>query len=183
MTIVINFLGGPSAGKTLMSALTFAEIKSLHKYTVEQVPEYAKQLIWQNRLEELNNQYQVSTKQYKMIKAIDGKVDFICVDSSLLLGLYYNRTFPDNVCDVTKTDKMIHEKLNEFKNVFIYLERNEEFPFETQGRVHDEKESRIIDQDLLELLKEFNIEYLKVPSCKSSIPMIVKYILNKTKTF
>ena len=44
MTKIINFLSGPSAGKSLMAALVYAELKSMH-YKVEYVQEYAKHLV------------------------------------------------------------------------------------------------------------------------------------------
>lgn len=175
MTVVVNFIGAPSVGKSLMAALTFAELKS-NLVSAELVQEFAKVLVWQSRFEELNNQWYVSNSQYKMLKAVDGKVDYICTDSSLLLGLFYNRFHKDNVCDVNKTERMILGKLAEFRNVYIFLERGD-FPYEAIGRIHTEGESEVIQEQLLQMLDEFKISYLKVKSCKSSIPKIVEYIM------
>ena len=58
-TKVINFVASPSSGKSLMAALVFSELKMMH-FRAEYVQEYAKTLIWQDRLEELANQYNVS---------------------------------------------------------------------------------------------------------------------------
>ena len=69
MTIVVNFVSGCGAGKSLMSALTFAELKMKH-LNVELVQEFAKQLVWENRIDELDNQFLVTKTQYKMIKAL-----------------------------------------------------------------------------------------------------------------
>ena len=55
MTIIINFISGAGAGKSLMSALTFSELKMCH-YNAELVQEYAKNLVWQEKFDELNNQ-------------------------------------------------------------------------------------------------------------------------------
>jgi nicotinamide riboside kinase len=176
-TKVINFVGAPSVGKTTMSALIFAELKHMHK-TAELVQEYAKILVWQQRFEELDNQYQVSMEQYKMLKAVDGKVEYAVMDSPLFVGMFYNRTYETNVCNVEKTEAMILSKMAEFENIYIYLERNEEFPYEKQGRVHNEEQSRQIEKQMLELLEEHNIKYLRVQSSKRSIPMIMEYIKN-----
>ena len=89
-TKVINFIGGSGAGKSTMAAMTFAELKMRH-HSVEYVQEYAKTLVWKELYHELDNQYQVSTEQYNMIKAVDGKVDYIVTDSPLVVGLFYNR--------------------------------------------------------------------------------------------
>jgi len=73
-TKVINFVAAPSSGKSLMAALIFSELKMRH-YKAEYVQEYAKTLIWQNRLEELANQYKVSLVQFYMINSINSQVD------------------------------------------------------------------------------------------------------------
>jgi hypothetical protein len=177
-TKVINFVASPSSGKSLMAALVFSELKMMH-FRAEYVQEYAKTLIWQDRLEELANQYNVSYEQYKMIKSVDGKVDYICLDSPLLLGLYYNIHHEDNVSDITKTEKMILSKMSEFDNIYIFLERNEEFPYETEGRIHNEEQSKVIASELLNLLDEFGIEYRSFKSDKKNVSSILDYILSK----
>jgi nicotinamide riboside kinase len=174
-TKVINFVGAPSVGKTTMSALIFAELKHMHK-TTELVQEYAKTLVWQERYDELDNQYQVSMEQYKMLKAVDGKVEYAVMDSPLFVGMFYNRTYETNVCNVEKTEEMILSKMAEFHNIYIYLERNEEFPYEEQGRVHNEEQSRKIEKQMVEMLEEQMISYLRVKSSKKSIPIIMEYI-------
>ena len=174
-TRVINFVAAPSSGKSLMAALIFSELKMKH-YSAEYVQEYAKQLIWQGRLDELANQYNVSLEQYKMIKAVDGQVDYICLDSPLVLGLYYNRHHPENVCDIRKTERMILSKISEFDNIYIFLERNEEYPYETQGRIHTEEQSRVISQELLQMMNSLGIEYRCFRSDRKNVAAILDYI-------
>lgn len=177
-TKVVNFVAAPSYGKSLMSALTFAELKMLHK-TAELIQEHAKNLIWQGKFEELDCQWAVSREQYKMIKSVDNKVEYAVTDSPLLLGLFYNRHHITNVCDVTKTEEMILNKMEEFNNIYIFLEKNEDFPFEKEGRIHNEEQSKEIDLELKMLMKELGInKYLLVKSCKSNIPKIIDYIIN-----
>jgi hypothetical protein len=175
-TKVINFISGAGVGKSLMSALTFAELKMRHLKT-EYVQEYAKTLVWQRRYEELDNQYQVSMEQYKMIKAVDGAVDYIVCDSGLLIGLFYNRYHKTNVCNVQKTEEMLLRKMSEFDNIYIFLERNPEFPFEIEGRMQDEEESKKIDTQFKELLHELDLPYKSFLSSQQSIPGIIDYIL------
>jgi nicotinamide riboside kinase len=176
-TKIINLIGAPSVGKSVIAASLFAELKMKH-FKAEYVQEYAKMLVWQNRLDELANQYNVSLQQYKMIKAIDNKVDYICVDSPLVIGLFYNRHFPDNICNIEKTEKMIKSKMEEFDNIYIYLQRNTEFPFEKEGRIHTEDEAKIIDAKILDLLNELNIDYKIFKSDRNLIPEMLDYIYN-----
>lgn len=175
-TKIINLVGSPSSGKSLIAALLFTELKMMHKRT-EYVQEYAKTLVWQNKLDELANQYNVTMKQYKMIKAVNGKVEYICLDSPLLLGIYYNRYHPDNVSNIEKTEKMILNKIDEFDNIYIFIERNKKFPYEIEGRIHNENESKEISLYLIDILKEFRIPYKSFRSDKSNIQEMIKYIL------
>ena len=177
-TKVINFVASPSTGKSLMAALIFSELKMRH-YKAEYVQEYAKTLVWQDRLDDLANQYNVSLEQYRMIKSVNGKVNYICLDSPLLLGLYYNRYENENVCNVEKTEAMILSKMSEFDNIYIFLERNEEFPYEIEGRIHNEEQSKVISSQLLALLDEFGMEYKTFLSDKKNVPAILDYILSK----
>lgn len=179
-TKVVNFVSGPSSGKSLSSSLIFGELKMLHK-TSELVQEYAKQLVWQDRIDELNNQYQVSYEQYKMIKAVSGKVEYLVTDSPLVLGLFYNRYHHNNVSNIEKTEEMILQKIAEFDNIYIFLERNDEFKFEKEGRIHGEEESKMIDRKLQELMEEFNFKYLKIKSSRENIPIMLDYILKESQ--
>jgi hypothetical protein len=161
-----------------MSSLVYAELKMLHK-SAEIVPEVAKWLIYREEFEKLNDQYFVSSEQYKQIKALDGKVEYVIGDSGIFSGLYYNRAYKSNMSDIQKTEQMILDKNNEFHNIYVYIVRNKNFPFEKEGRVHTEEESMIIDKEIKYLLDEYNIKYLSVLSDKTSIPTIMNYILSQ----
>lgn len=113
-----------------------------------------------------------------MIKAINGSVNYIICDSGLLIGLFYNRYHKDNVSNIQKTEQMILDKMNEFNNIYIFLERNPEFPFEQEGRLQNEKEAQQIDIGFKDILNEFNLPYKSFISSKDSIPQIIDYILN-----
>lgn len=175
-TKVINFIGGPGTGKSTMAALCFVELKSRH-ISAEYVQEYAKTLIYKKKFDKLCQQYHVSMHQYKMIKAVDGCVDYICLDSPLLLGLMYNRNFDSNVSNVEKTEAMILSKMSEFDNIYIFLERNNAYIFEKSGRVHDENESMNLDVQFKKLLDELKLPYLTVKSDTSNIGQIIDYVL------
>jgi hypothetical protein len=174
-TLVINFVGAPGVGKSLFSALLYAELK-LRGLQIEYIQEYVKNLIWQERFEEINNQFEVSYQQYKMLKAVDGKLDYIVTDGSLLLGLYYNEIFPHNVSNVEKTREMIKAKMGEFNSVYIFLEHGD-FPFENEGRIHTYEESKHISVQLESLIEELELPCLKVKSNIENMSLIIDYIL------
>jgi len=178
-TLYINFVAGPSSGKSTMSALTYVELKSLHK-TAEMVQEYAKMLVYMEDYEMLNCQWMVSYRQYQQLKALKGKVEYVCCDSPLVIGMFYNRYYKDNVSDIFKTEAMIKSKLEELSPcIYIFLERNPDFPFETEGRIQGEEESMRIDKQMKNLLDELGVEYLTVKSGKENVARIIEHILSK----
>jgi hypothetical protein len=161
-----------------ISALVYAELKMMHK-SVEIVPEVAKWLIYKGEEEKLSDQHYVSSEQYKMIKALDGKVDYIIGDSGIMTGLYYNRAYSTkSVSDVIQTEQTIHSMNDEFNNIYVVIERNSEYPFEKEGRVHTEDESKIVDVEIIAMLNEFSIPYKSFLSHKESVRGIVNYILS-----
>lgn len=175
-TKVINLVASPGTGKSVLSALLFAKLKTMHM-SAEYVQEVAKFLIYQEKFDELNNQYNVSKNQYDIAKSIVGKQEWIIMDSPLILGLYYNRAFPNNICNVQKVEKFILNKIDEFNNIYIFLKRNKNHPYEKHGRIHTLEESIQIEKDLELLLNEFNIPYKSFISDVNSIPEIMDYIL------
>lgn len=179
-TIVINLIGAPSYGKSVTAGLIFAELK-IKGYSAEYVQEYVKHLVWKGDLDTIKNQYYVSTEQYKLLKCVDGKVDYIVTDGSLVLGMYYNRTYKDNICDVEKTDKKIREYLGNFNNIYILLEKGD-YPFEKEGRIHSYEEALQIQEGLRELLEELNVDYLRVTSDKVNTSHMIQYIESRSET-
>jgi len=92
MVVIIQIIAGPGAGKTTVAALLFAKMKLCNPtLRIEYVQEYAKKLVWRRDFEALNDQYQVSRKQYMLFDAMKDEVDVIITDTSLLIGLYHNR--------------------------------------------------------------------------------------------
>lgn len=161
-TKIINIVSGPGAGKTTMAAMIFVRLKLLG-YTVEYVQEYAKELVWKKQFRKLNDQFAVSEEQYNRFKAVNGNVDYIVTDGSLLHGLYYNQTNPENLSNVEKTEKYILEFFKDFDNIVIFLERGD-FDYEKEGRIQTEKEAKNVDKELEMLLKEQNISFKKFKS-------------------
>ena len=87
MTKVINFYGGPSAGKSTMAAQLFGIMKA-NRFNVEYVPEFAKDLTWKQS-KCLDDQLYVFAVQHHALYTLLGQVDYIITDSPLLLSLHY----------------------------------------------------------------------------------------------
>jgi len=173
-TYVINIIGGPGIGKTTMSALLFARLK-MKKYIAEYVQEYAKKLVWLKKYDILNDQYKVSTKQYKVLKSMVSEVDFIITDGPLLHGIYYNRENKSNTSNVEKTEEKIKEYYNSFNNINILLIRGN-YEYEQAGRYHTENQAKQIDIELKKILNQLGLEYLEISAEEKNIDQIIKYI-------
>jgi len=166
MTIVINMLSGPGSGKSVMAAELFVKMKKLG-YSVEYLQEYPKQLVWQKKFDQLNNQYYVSLKYYESIFSMIGHVDYIILDSSLINGVWYNENNVNNVSNVVKTRKMILEKYKEFKNINFFIIRGD-YEYQSEGRIESKETAEQIDHEILQILQLENISYVSIHNNNSN---------------
>lgn len=157
MGIVINMLSGPGSGKSTLAAELFVKMKKLG-YKVEYLQEYPKQLVWQKKFERLNNQYYVSQKYYESIAAMIDHVDYIILDSSLINGVWYNRNNKNNVSNIEKTEEMILKRYNLCKNINFFIHRGN-YIYETGGRIESEEVAKVIDKEIIDILKNKQIRY------------------------
>ena len=181
-TFVVNFISGPSAGKTTLSALVFAQLK-IRGYVAEYVQEFAKQLVWTKDYETLNNQHYVSQRQFKLLAQMEGLVDFVVTDGPLVHGLYYNLHNKDNTSNIDKTQELILTSHNHFRNINIFLKRGS-FPYELQGRLQTEEEAKEIDIILKHIIKSHGIPYVSFPADADpqNIERIVDHIISVFKS-
>ncbi len=179
MTKVINIIGAPGVGKTVMASLIYAELKMKH-YSCELVQEYVKQLIWAEDYQTIRNQFTISTEQYKLLRNVNNKVQYIVTDGSLFHGLYYNKEYNENVSDIQKTERAILNYLNEFTNVWIFLKRGD-YPYENAGRIHTFNQSQQIEIGMRSLIKNVANEsdILEIKSDKRNVEIIIDWLLLK----
>lgn len=160
-TRVINIIGGPGCDKSLFSSAIILYL-NLHNKTVENIPDYAKSLVWQKDFEALKNQYQIAQRQFQMIELMDGQVQFLVTECSLPQVLYYNEHYAENICDVAKTRLKILEWYKQHNNVNILVERGDKKYVHT-GRFQDEDQARNIDRALWQTLTRENMKYTVLP--------------------
>lgn len=179
-TVLINLISGPGSGKTTTAAQIFAEMK-IRKLNIEYVQEYAKLLVWTEKFETLNNQYQVSYEQFNIFNSLNGKVDFIITDGSLLHGLVYNVLNKDNTSNIIKTHQSILNWYSKFKNINIFLERDENIPYESEGRLEDIMSAIEIDKLLKIELQKQKIKHTDITVAGIDIAKICDFILEEAK--
>ena len=99
-TVVVNAFGGPGSGKTTACFYVACELKK-KGYVVEYVPEYSKELVWDENWDLLDGSYehqkQILAEQKRRIDRLVGKVDFVVTDAPILFNIIYL-----NDCDEKK---------------------------------------------------------------------------------
>ncbi|WP_300924591.1 AAA family ATPase [uncultured Clostridium sp.] len=176
-TIVINLIGAPCAGKSTLAALIFSKLK-MQNVSCEIVTEFAKDLVWNESLNGLNNQLYVLSEQFYRIWRLQNKVDVVITDSPVLLSIYYNKKQKEeNKITEELFDNLVMECYNKFDNINYFLKRSHKY--QTQGRKHSEQESIQIEKDMLKLYNDFNIKYTETHCSEAMADMIVDNIKKK----
>ena len=168
-SLVINLLGSPGSGKSTTAALLFGEMKK-RGYSVDLVPEYAKELIWEGREATFEDEVYIFAKQNHRVFRLNGKVDFIVTDAPLLQKLYYmpkEFDFSQFVLDV----------VNQYDNLTFFLERKE-FEYETNGRHQTAEESSEVSKIMKEKLLENQIDFQVIPDGKDPVEHILSILKN-----
>lgn len=166
--IVVNLFGGPGIGKSTARAGVFCRMKQLG-HSVEEVHEYAKELVWDGDLARLADQKAVFAEQHKRQRRLAGKVQVAITDSPLLLSCVYA---PRNY--FAEFPAMVAEAVATFDNIDILLERAP--GYETVGRIHDEAQAIAKDGEIKRLLDEGGRPYITVPVGDSTVDSIVAHI-------
>jgi hypothetical protein len=164
MSIIINIMAGPCAGKSTLASELFTTMKKLG-YSVENTQEFPKVLAWDGNSEAIRDQFFVTANQHRNISRLYGKVDYIIVDSPIILGLVYKKiydsfvTYPSDFYDESY-DNFIINLFKKYKSINIYLNRLRG-GYDNIGRYQTYEESLTIDKKIEELLLANNIHYTK----------------------
>jgi deoxyadenosine/deoxycytidine kinase len=149
-TKIINLFGGPGVGKSsIASGLTY-ELKKNH-ITCDNPYEFPKLLAWDENYSAISDQLYVVANQHRGIVKSYGKVDYIILDSPILLSLiykdYYNSQresdYPSKLYK-ENFDKMILDIHNSYENINILLKRSEGNHNEKE-RYHNLEQSKELD--------------------------------------
>ena len=178
-TKIINLFAGPGAGKSTIASGLFYELK--RRDIKCDVPyEYPKQLAWNESFTEIKDQFYVIANQHRGIVRSYGKVEYIILDSPILLSLIYKDnytlSYPASLYD-EKFDDLIFHLHNSYDNINIVLNRPIK-NFEKGGRFHDEEESMKLDSKIVSLLNDNSIPFYSVDVGENTINDILNLILN-----
>lgn len=143
----INFYGGPGSGKSTVASQLYTDLKIL-QYTTELVREAAKDKVYQGidlSKSDYNMQLIIFASQLEREVLVTKHVEFIVSDSPLFLNAYYSKC--PHLLKVAKDNNAIDD-------LHIWIERDPNEKFESNGRSHDEKQSKKIDLEMKKFLTE-----------------------------
>lgn len=165
--LIVNLFGGPGTGKSTTMAGTFSKMK-LAKINCEMIPEYAKDMVWQESFKVLENQIYVFGKQYHRIFRTMDKVDCVITDSPILLSIYYSHGQSKNL------ESLVLECHNNMNTLNIMLRRIKDY--NPIGRMQTEEEAKDIDWELELMLAKYQIPYLSVVADAKAPDTILRLI-------
>lgn len=158
-TIVINIAGGPGTGKTTIAAELFSKLKE-KGYEVENVSEFAKELVWEGRSQAFDDRLYMHGEQNHRLMQMNGKLDFIITDSPLFLTSVYNDYYLKDKFSKSYNkmiDLVTTETFKLYNNKTYLLQRNTDY--KVIGRRENQKKALDIDKALLKYLKDKKIKY------------------------
>jgi tRNA uridine 5-carbamoylmethylation protein Kti12 len=165
--LVINLFGAPGVGKSTTAAKIFSRLKDLGIKS-ELVTEFAKDLVWEESFNLLNNQIYVFANQHMRLLRLKGKVAVAVVDSPLLLSVYYDRAKNEHLKNLC-----LHE-FDKFENCNIYLNRTKEYM--QYGRTQSELESNLMGGEIKKFLVDNNVSFFETTGDNDGVEMITRHL-------
>lgn len=172
-TKVINLLGGPGLGKSVLRADIFSYLKK-HGIDCEEVNEYAKEKVWEEAFKTLDDQIYVFSKQHrKQFRLID-KVNAVVTDSPLLLSILYNK---GKDSQASALNSLVVESINTYDNLNLFLKRTTEY--NPNGRMQTKKEAEALDIEVRNLLESNSMSYVEVDINRPEeiLNLVMKFVL------
>lgn len=183
MTKIINLFGGPGIGKSsIASGLTY-KLKKNH-ITCDNPYEFPKLLAWDENHSAIRDQLYVLANQHRGIVKSYGKVDYIVLDSPILLSLTYRKYYKSNDYPATlygkSFDKMVLDTFNQYDNINIVLERADGNHNEKE-RYQTLEESKELDRIIETSLITNKIPYYVVKVGDKAVKDIMRIIKNEKR--
>jgi hypothetical protein len=150
-TRIINLLSGPGAGKSTTRAMLFSHLKLQH-FEVEEVTEFAKQLVYEERHKTFHDQLSLLGKQNHKMEILRGAVNYVITDCPIILSAVYE---PENY-HIPNFRQFVMGVFNSYQNINIFINRVKKY--NPNGRNQKTVEAaREVDDKLLRFLAEEGI--------------------------
>lgn len=183
MTILINFLGAPSVGKSTTAGKLFAKLKDW-ELNAELVQEYVKGWAWDGRTVSPYDQFYFFGKEVHNQSHLFNKVDFVIADSPVILAAFYHmqRNKENSLRDACKAFYTMAEKIDNVKIVNFLLTRKKKY--QTKGRFHTQEQADEIERLLRCFLSVENYEFIELTCAdEDRIDVIIETLSLMTNGF
>jgi hypothetical protein len=175
---IINFFGGPGIGKSTQASGLFTEMKK-HHMSVEYTYEFPKEVAWEGNINQLKDQFFITANQHRNISRLYGKVEYIIVDSPIILGCFYEQRYgndyPASIYGNSGLSNFLWKLFKQYKNTNILLTRNDE-TYDPSGRLQNLQEAQEIDRDIKETLLINSVPFVEFNVGINTAVDIFKYI-------
>lgn len=178
MKKIICLYGGPGAGKSTLAAELFVILKKMH-YNCEMNREYVKEWVWEGReIKEGDQTYFFAKQSRKERQYIEKQVDFIITDSPLVLTHFYGLKYDpmEQECNTSLIMLKHHHifcKKHGYKVEHFFLNRKEDYNYNSAERNETEEQAKQYDKEIRELLASLNIKLVDVSSAQEIIDRLV----------
>lgn len=146
-TIVVEFYGGPSSGKSEAMARLFSLLKQRH-ISVEMAPEYAKKWAYEGRQIDGLDEFYVFGKQVGAEAALLGKVAVVVTDRPVLMSSVYTDLYGSDKIrsgvDAAVMAYMNETKLRGHRRVAVLVPRRH--TYDHSGRFEDLDQAVVVDE-------------------------------------
>jgi len=181
-TKIINIFGGPGIGKSTTAAKIYHDLQ-MNGYECDLPYEFPKQVAWEENRSQITDQLFIFAGQHRNIVRSYGKVDYIILDSPILLSLVYknlyNEGFPSSLYG-NEFDRMALGIFKSYDNINFNIERNK-MDYITEGRFQSYDESVMIDNRITSILVDNQIDFIPIKQTKDIADRIVEHILISNK--
>ena len=148
--------------------------------SVEYTYEFPKEVAWEGNVSQLKDQFFITANQHRNISRLYGKVDYIIVDSPIVLGCFYEQRYgegyPASHYSMSCLSNFLWTLFKNYDNINILLKRNDE-TYDTNGRLQDLQEAIEIDEDIKQTLDVNNIRYSEFTVHNDTPLEIYRYLI------
>lgn len=174
-TKIINLVGGPCSGKSTTAAGLFATMKLKTDQKVEIVTEVIKDYVYDENKGAMQDQILITAQQNHRLRRLNGKVDFIISDASLLNAVIYNEFYNDSNNLSTKLSIDLYNEYDD--NLVFLLPRKPKY--DQYGRTQSLEEAQVLDRLFVNKLHDLDVDYFDMTRyTHEELPTVILHILS-----
>lgn len=173
--IVVNLIGGPGCGKSILSAKLFVKLKK--KYVSCDISfEYIKRKLREKALKVIESQIYIFGKQQFQLFTMKDEVEVIVTDSPIILSTIYDKT------ECPHLRALILKEFRSYTNLTYFIDRDEDVEYEQEGRYQDLEGAKKVDKMVKKFMDDHEIPYTVIKGIgKESKKRILKDIKKELK--